>query len=992
MDIKEICLQPESSHIEYKSEWYWKLDEQEIEQQDKTKLWGEFIKDVLALINSNVRSFDTIRYMIIGYDENMKEFIDFNLDENIFQKLKSKIISKLDMFISDFSDIDCRISLESIDHINVIVFEVKQPFKIHCLTKNIQTKSIPYKQNTILYRGKDDSTGDKHDNVGVMHNLEIRQLESKMKNKFGAKFISINLSRTKTIRNTILSYLEKNRSFKLADNSPINNENSKDYFELYEITNTLNKDKTYFAYVSDSNIKKSIENLHYEFFKYYKEPEKIILLVDKPKGTSPEQRLSYIKKTYKTNFGNDVNIEFIEDFGKKHLYQEYLEPLLFDHNFQNTENFVESFSSETNESQDNSFATEILEKWFLEENNPLVVLTGPGGVGKTTVVRSFLNKQLKKIQKSENHYVLFLDSSSLLDQLKSDRVSTIYDLYRAEISDSEHFTEELFKLSIDNGSFTIILDGLDEIISGVSIKFQLQSFLKNIFEDYCSNLAKTKIIITCRDYIWDEAFNLISEDLVIQNMYIRPFNKDQTEEYFSSCFKNNIRLRKTSMKIVENLINKSDDKYYSPFMLDTVRNLVESEINENNIENIFEIDDSDAYDLCLRKNSILDYLIYAVCKREVKKTNIDFAHQIGVLCRLSEINKNTDQTNFAYIVRDFIKDANETTIASLLTHPFICYTAERKITIRYDFLKDFFLKISVSQYFIREEELSLELHSLLSSKVSYLNNFSLEVGSRLSKLDPDCLQLFILDNIEKLDNKISITEDVTKEQVYKFYISNLFILYLGILKSNNLLQNSETLNEVLTNIFSNKENILSNLYLCNIRSTKATPKFLFNFSDFQIINCYIYRFQNFTDCIFNEHTRFVTGTIDIDFPQASKYSLKPYNISANVLKTGKTAEVLESIDNSLEKEDERKRNTLRKFLKIFFKNGRFMPKKTAEVRNKWRGQDINSMIENNIITINRESKLNQDEYIVNPLMEKELFNFWDSGVTSLNIKNIINSI
>ena len=62
----------------------------------------------------------------------------------------------------------------------------------------------------------------------------------------------------------------------------------------------------------------------------------------------------------------------------------------------------------------------------------------------------------------------------------------------------------MFRLSIDNGSFIIILDGLDEIISRMKENFDINSFFNKIYTDYCFNSAKTKIVITCRDSIWDE--------------------------------------------------------------------------------------------------------------------------------------------------------------------------------------------------------------------------------------------------------------------------------------------------------------------------------------------------------------------------------------------------------------------------------------------------------------------------------------------------------
>ena len=992
MDIKNLCENPESGHIEYKSEWYWSLENNSDESNNKSRLWGEFIKDILALINSNIKSFDQTRYMVVGYNEAKREFSDFNLNERIFNDLKPRLKLKLNSFISDFEDVDYSIIYSTVDGINVIVFKIEQPFKIHCLKKNIQTQTSDYKENTVLYRGNDGNSTGSNDNVGVMHTTHLRKLEDRIHEKYGSKFVPIQSRRNKTINKTILSYLEKNRTFKLSEDSPIKSKDIKGYFELYELKYTLNDDKTYFAYISDNNIKSSIENLFKQFSSIASKSEKLFLLVDKPKETSPDQRLTYIKRTYEQVFQTKINIDFIEDFGKKQLYQEYLEPLAFEQNFQNTENFIESFSSRVGNNQENIYVTDILKEWYMEENSPLVVLTGPGGVGKTTVVRNFLNTQLKKLQGNTDHYVLFLDSSSLLEQLKSDRVSTIYDLYKADISDTEYFTEELFKLSIDNGSFIIILDGLDEIISGVNIKFQLQDFLNNIFEDYCFNLAKTKIIITCRDYIWDESINLISEKFDIEKVNIKPFNIIQAQKFFESCFKNNLKLQKKSMKMVETLVSKSNENYYSPFMLDTVSDLVKSGTNKEDIDQIFEIDDDEAIELCLIKNNILDYLVYAVCKREEKKINVDFTDQIRILCKISEVNNTIDKTAFTYIVKDIIGDADDTTINSLLTHAFIHFVSNKSIVIRYDFLKDFFLKVSVAHHFSNEYLLDLNLLSLLVSKVSYLNNFSTEIGDRLSSLEAENILLYILENIENIHLEMSSTEDPKTIKSYRFYISNLFILYLGVLKSKNLLQNSKDLNQALIEIFSDNKGHLFKLYLCNIRDIRSNPKLVFNFSNLTIQDCYIDNYHGFTDCDFNENTLFETGSIGIESLQSNKSKLKPKNLSKRIVKLGNTSEVLDSIENSLKSDSSNRKAMLKKFIKLFIKNGRLMPKKVAEVKNKQGGHTVKVMLSNNIITLNRDSKLNQEEYRINTDIEDDLYKFWDSGVTSPQIKKILESM
>ena len=993
MNITEICTYPENDYIEYKSQWYWELND---ENKGDSKSWGEFIKDILALVNANERSFDKKRYMIIGFDEENKEFVNFGLTDDIFLDLKEKIEEKLKKSIFDYSDIDINFKIENTGGENVILFEISQPYKVHYLIRNIQTKTIDYQKNTILYRSNDGNHSGSFDNVGVMPQKDCKLIEEKIKEKYGLNFSSVeyNTLRNKTIFSTIYSYLEKNKNFRLSDNFPKKSLDSKIFFELYEITSSLdNDDKTYFAYVSDTNIKKSIQGLIDLYSEYATAESKIFLLIDRPKESSSDKRIRYVEQTYDQIIKNKRYIKFIDDFGRDHLYSEYLEPLAFEHNFQNTNNFIESFSSEIDKNQKNIYVTDLLKQWFLKENHPLIVLTGTGGVGKTTVVRNFLNNKLKEIKQDSNTYVLFLDSANLLDKIKSDRVSTIYDLYKAEISDTSQFTEELFKLSIDNGSFIIILDGLDEIISGSSIKFKLQDFLKTIFEDYCFNLAKTKIIVTCRDYIWNEAFSLISESYEIEDVKINPFNKSQAIDFFKSCFKDNDKLQRKSMSIVNNMIVSSNDKYYNPFMLDTVRDLVSNTENKDQIEDIFEIDDTISSKFCLIKNSYLDYLVYAVCMREEKKTGINFSSQVRVLCELSKINKSIDKTDFSFVVKKIIHNADDTIISRLLNHTFIQYTSQKSIIVKYDFLKEFFTKISSAQ-FLSEDHASLDLGllSALSNKVSYLNHFSKDIGSRLLNIEIENILLKIMTYIEELNSMIECTDDSINIDKYRFYISNLFILYLGILHSKEMLKDREDLNKALFDIFEKQKNILSKVCLYNIRDVKNTPKILFNFSDATIEECYINNYHSFTDCEFNEKTFFKSGIIGINSTSNYKSNLKPKNISKDIIRIGKTSDFIENIESSLKENSDNKNETLKKFIRLFFKNGRFMPKKIAEISGKRGGNLSRKMLEIQVILIHRDTKLNQEEYKINPKIETDLYSFLDSGVVNQKIKKITRSM
>ncbi|WP_193008875.1 hypothetical protein, partial [Psychrobacter sp. PG1] len=120
MDIKDLCKKPECSNIEYKSSWYWNFNDPQAKNIDKTRLWGEFIKDFLALTNANLDCFDETRYMIIGFNESTKLFEDSNIGESDLISLKKDINAKLCNAITDFSEIKYSIELEIIEGKNIL--------------------------------------------------------------------------------------------------------------------------------------------------------------------------------------------------------------------------------------------------------------------------------------------------------------------------------------------------------------------------------------------------------------------------------------------------------------------------------------------------------------------------------------------------------------------------------------------------------------------------------------------------------------------------------------------------------------------------------------------------------------------------------------------------------------------------------------------------------------------------------------------------------
>lgn len=973
MDLDEIVSIGERGYVEYKRQWYWDLDNQP-NPSDLQRPWGEFIKDFLSLTNANPSSFGYERFLVIGFDEEKNEYHDFSLNEEKFKRLKNKINSKIKDFISESSKIKYKIDLKTKHRINIILISIEQPSEIHSLHKDIQTKTQSYPANSILSRGE---TYNKNDSVIVMPKLQIQELTKKLsptQNKIFNK-------RRRSIKATVDSYLEINRSYSLSDDFPkVSNEPEK-YYEFYEINSNINNDKTYFLYIAENSMELTLKKFSDDFNKF--KNVKISILIDKPSGaTLPEKRKNNMNKYAQVANLTNIHVEFIDEFGKKYLYKEYLEPFLFEDEFHNTKNFIDNNVIDESNKSASLKASHVISNWFQEEDSPIILLTGMGGVGKTTLTKYFLNKNLK--EHNQENYILFLDSSTLIDKLKTTTVNSIYDLYKADINEQAPFTEQLFRLSIDNGSFIIVLDGLDEIISRMREHFQLHHFLHKICTEYCFNSAKTKIIITCRDSIWKESISQFEQikDLAIRHILLEPFNEEQAKEFFKSAFKDKDNLQKKAFSLVDKLIGESNDRIYNPFILDTVRTIITDD-NSSEIDYLFSNDKLDMDSLCLSTQSQTDYLIYAVCKRESKKLGIPLSNQIKLLCHICKYDGLSD-FEFINLVQTILeRDTNEQELSLLKAHPFINKNNE-KLNLRYDFLRDFFTVLLIAQIVTDNNSiLDDETFLLLEKKVSYLNTFSMEVAKRTLNSNSDDICINIINNIDKISSE--------KKDNFEKFISSLFLIYLGILKGLNKLNKRDDLMNALNSIFGTSNKTVKNLCLCNINKPNGNPRLVFDFSDMEFENFYIQNYSEFYNCTFNEKTFFKSGKIDLAEIPEIRHGLKKSNFSAEVTFLGKTESILNTIEEQSEQKERKKKDTFENFVRKFFSNGRFRPKKVNEIKAKY-GKIVSKMLELKVIIPNRESKLNDDEYIINPELVDELAKYLDSSVQSPQIIEILDQM
>ncbi len=305
------------------------------------------------------------------------------------------------------------------------------------------------------------------------------------------------------------------------------------------------------------------------------------------------------------------------------------------------------------------------------------------------MVKYFLDQVYLYNNSLEDGYrVVFIDSKRIIDEISTQGV--IDDLFyfysaHAKVNQFENrFNQELLELSIDNGNVLIVVDGIDEVIAKLSGKFDVSSFIDNIFDSYLIGNEKTKIILTCRDYFWDLNTD---ENHSICKVELSPFTESLTKKFFQQEYDNNSPEFRRCMEYADEFKFNTDaiespNFVYIPYTLDLISDMVRQNrdfgsVNRNDIET--EILKTDLTD---------DYFIGRICNREIQKLrNIDVDSQLLLFMKLSTFhNGNIHESNFNKLL-DHVDVKDVTDIVELFKgHTLINFDHHsRVVSFKYDF-------------------------------------------------------------------------------------------------------------------------------------------------------------------------------------------------------------------------------------------------------------------------------------------------------------------
>jgi hypothetical protein len=917
-DISLLLKKEESPTLEFKRQWYWNDSTPSEDMADK---WGELLKDLISLANGYINKVGEYRYLIFGFSEEEKKTYRLELDEvkqlKNLKNFKKSLLQKMERYTRP-AFLDINIKTVSIDSNVLLVFEIPSPINLIELKSELKTKTRHLDEGAVLVR-----KGQKTDEIRTATPDEIENLKSEFtKYRESALYKKMNAENEpstseKSIEKTIQLFIDKNSSFSLADKFPVKERNWKDniIFEVYRLKDGFSGLREFVYIHESSNQGKTFADIKKRDL--LRNLSTAIILIDRPKIKDAERRKSNIKKL----FGSEY-VYFIDEFGYEHLYKDCILP----YEKFNLPVYVDGLYD-----SDDDFdlpAITRLKEWFESENEPIFVVSGHGGIGKTTLAKQFLDSVSENNSESG---ILFIDSKEIISELSrnfsiDNKVSDVFDFYKALMDAGEiegaRFDKESLQLSIDNGSLVVVLDGIDEVIAKLGDKFDVEQFITSVIEEYSSGLHKTKVLITCRDHFWNE----VGKRILLPEITLKAFNKDLASDFFEQKLKSDKKKVQKAMTMAEDLAIESsvtsdgtNSKTYIPFLLDMIGYLINTQGVSEDIQDSF-------HSKYLIPDDHTDQLVAQVCRREiVKLESLSIDQQVELFIRIASSKQNGISL---YDIKDelsrIIKDFDNSLIEKIKGHPLI-QCENNMVYFRYDVFDTYFKALLVYDFFKQKETEAMTeaLVRIVSGYLKYDSSFTEAVADKLI-LD-DELIIFCIDVIESIDKIEGVNREVFVSSIVSFLLT---LLRNGSERQSSL--NSRT--DLLEKLFGENDKLIGVCLVDIFGATTSKPTF--DFRGKELVDCTFNNYEYFWECNMNEDTIFHSSLFkDIDPRTGVNYKL-PKGLFGNSCDTTSIQHLLSDKQEEFNNTQDVVKSELEKVFKLFYQRGNFYPRKQEEVRKK----------------------------------------------------------
>jgi hypothetical protein len=166
--------------------------------------------------------------------------------------------------------------------------------------------------------------------------------------------------------------------------------------------------------------------------------------------------------------------------------------------------------------------------------NPVHVVTGPAGIGKTTFcddIAAYINAKNRK-------RVILLSATDFREISISTSVDSVSDLYKVAVAnglldDANSIESHNFEINLACGNFVLLIDGFDELESHLGSSLNFENFIRSLAElEEC--FRKVLVILTVRNYNL-ERFQHVRQASICR---LRGFSSEDTDRYLAGRLPN----------------------------------------------------------------------------------------------------------------------------------------------------------------------------------------------------------------------------------------------------------------------------------------------------------------------------------------------------------------------------------------------------------------------------------------------------------------------